>query len=325
MRVLHILIKRFQILNGNVNLKFEHFINTVTYKELYVTSFIMEQSLKNAITVRKIYEEDCEFPEWVIEHENWKNHKFSDTITFYHNEDALEDVKCLALEREPCNIGMYRLYDGDALQKAFGWKYGAYGLSTPEKIMPNIAVYCNATIYTKKKGYLSVHVLNCIGCALDSSRQPDFQTYKTKESIIGFYRNMWSLALGAMKHLKKPKFQIYNVGGGAFSGRYERNFTKEIFEPAFLPLVPDFDAAGIQILGYDFQNKCFTGGFIPDCLYDDTEDLENTVYVNAWDPWSLIGNGNESDNSLDGCWGRSSNMSVLGWLKTNPSMKFVGV
>ena len=54
-------------------------------------------------------------------------------------------------------------------------------------------------------------------------------------------------------------------------------------------------------------------------------DLENTLFVNAWDPWSLIGNGNERDNSLDGWWGRVSNMAILGWLPTNPSIKFYPV
>ena len=46
------------------------------------------------------------------------------------------------------------------------------------------------------------------------------------------------------------------------------------------------------------------------------------MYVNAWDPWTIIGNGNENDNSLDGYWGKSTNMSVLGWFLTNPEMTF---
>lgn len=282
----------------------------------------MNPQLQDAIKIRNIYCEGCEFPEWVVQPNHWNNHAFSDTIAFYHKEDGLEDVQKLALQREPCNIGMRRLYDGDALQTTFGWKHGAYG---EKERMPNFAVYCNATIHTDERGFFQAHVLNLIGCALDSSRQPDVKNYKTKESVIEFYSQLWRLALQAVKHLKKTKFQIYNVGGGAFAGRYGDDFTTEIFEPAFLPLRQEFEAAGIQILGYDFQTRRFTGRFIPDCLNEPTQDLENTVYVNAWDPWSLIGNGNEMDNSLDGAWGRSSNMSVLGWLQTNPAMKFVGV
>lgn len=36
-----------------------------------------------------------------------------------------------------------------------------------------------------------------------------------------------------------------------------------------------------------------------------------TLYVNAWDPWSLAGNGNECDNSLDGFMGRNTAIAVL--------------
>jgi hypothetical protein len=269
--------------------------------------------------------QDCEFPEWTVDPELWKTHRFAETITFYHKEDSLDSVKQLVLEREPCNIGMRRLYDGDALQKAFGWKIGAYALSTPETCMPNIAVYCHATIHTKERGFFNAHVLNLIGCARDSPRQPDLQVYQSKEKMLEFYEKMWRLALGAVKALKKSKFQIYNVGGGAFAGKYGNSFVTEIFEPTFLPLLPKFEEAGIQILGYNMENHEFNGGFIPNTLNNPEQDLENTVYVNAWDPWSLIGNGNEMDNSLDGFWGRSSNMAVLGWLQTNPEMKFISV
>jgi hypothetical protein len=282
----------------------------------------MEETRKDAIDMHSIYCMDTHFPEWTTNPRMWTTHFFSDTITFYHKEDSLEDVKQLMLKREPCNIGMRRLYDADALQRRFGWKFGAYG---EKETMPNIAVYCYATVYTPERKFFNAHVLNLIGCALDSPRQPDFQRYKTKGDLIEFYRRMWRLALEAVKTLKKSKFQIYNVGGGAFAGKYGNEFSAEIFEPAFLPLVPEFETAGIQILGYDFKLKKFTGGFIPGCLNEPTQDLENTVYVNAWDPWSLIGNGNEMDNSLDGWWGRCSNMAVLGWLKTNPLMKFIGV
>lgn len=284
----------------------------------------MEERRNFAEILRSLYWGGCEFPEWVIQKDVWSLHYFSDTIVFYHKDAALEDVKRLMLEREPCNIGMRRLYDGDALEKSFGWKYGAYGLQT-ETPMPNIAVYCNATIHTEEKGFFQAHILNLIGCALDSPRQPDFIQYNTQEKVLNFYRAMWRLALEAVKVLKKSKFQIYNVGGGAFSGTYYRTFIEELFEPSFLPLLPEFEVAGIQVIGYDIASKKFTGGFIPECLNEKTQDLENTIYVNAWDPWSIIGNGNECDNSLDGFWGRSSNMSVLGWLKTNPDMKFIGV
>jgi hypothetical protein len=281
----------------------------------------MNAQLADAIQVRKLYLPGCAFPEWVVREAMWPTHSFSETRVFYHREDSLEEVKKLCLEREPCNIATRRLYNEEGLEAAFGWRRGAYAAGSP-----NFAVYCHATVHTEERGFFQAHVLNLIGCALDHPAQPDFTVYDTKEKLLEFYQRMWRLALGAMRKLGKKKFQIYNVGGGAFAGPYGTSFVREIFEPAFLPLLPEFKAAGIQVLGYDQGTRTFTGGFIPNCLNDlSAADLEETVLINAWDPWSLIGNGNEFDNSLDGYWGRCSNMAVLGWLQTNPAMQFIGV
>jgi len=59
----------------------------------------------------------------------------------------------------------------------------------------------------------------------------------------------------------------------------------------------------------------------PNSIEDDPATLENTLFVNSLNPWSLIGNGNFLDNSLNGFWGRSSNMSVLGWTFTNETLE----
>ena len=53
--------------------------------------------------------------------------------------------------------------------------------------------------------------------------------------------------------------------------------------------------------------------------------MQPTRYVNAWDPWSMVGNGNESDQSLDGYWGRSTAMAVICWPLSNPHMQFTEV
>lgn len=283
--------------------------------------------------VHSIYIPGYAFPEWVVKPELWPSHRFSDTITFYHKEDSLDTVKLLMTEREPCNIGMRRIYSTLKMESEFGWKHGAYRLSTKEHPMPNVAVYCNATVYTESKGFFNVHVLNLIGCALDSYEQPDYKYIQTRQHVLDFYTKMWRLALKAAKYLKGQgkinRFIVYNVGGGAFSGEYGNRFISDIFEPAFLPLMAEFSIAGIEVIGYKLKTSTRTSdvcglGFIPD-VFDTNLVTPQDLFINAWDPWSLIGNGNERDDSLDGHWGRISNMAVLGWLKTNPQMKFMGV
>ena len=272
--------------------------------------------------IRSIYFPGFAFPEWVLDQTIWTTHEFNSVKVFYHANDNLEDVKRLLSEREPCNIGMKRLYYNKHLREEFGYEHGAYRDSTTEKLMPNIAVYTKATVKLEK-GYEKIHVINLIGAAFDHPYQPDFIYFHNKpiEAVITFYRRMWSLALEALCETGCKNLQIYNVGGGAFAGPFSATFTTDIFEPAIQPLLPLFEKYGKRVFGYDWERHRFNGGLIPGCLTG--ADLETTLFVNAWDPWSLIGNGNERDNSLDGAWGRVSNMAILGWLPTNPSMTFI--
>ena len=47
-------------------------------------------------------------------------------------------------------------------------------------------------------------------------------------------------------------------------------------------------------------------------------EIDNTILINAWDCWSVPGNGNSNDNSLDGYMGRFSEIGYLGTSLTNP-------
>jgi hypothetical protein len=277
--------------------------------------------------MHSIYKPSYAFPEWSLQQTNWNTFDFNKTVVYYNEEDDIDDVKLLVKEREPCNMALNRLYKRDNLEAYFGWKIGAYHYSTKNKLMPNIAVYCKATVHIPYTSiYKSIHVINLIGYAFDSADQPDYHYFADKplHLLIDKYRLMWKKAIVCACFLKKNgeihQIKIYNVGGGAFAGHYTDIFITEIFEPAFLPFIPLLTKNGIEVLGYDIEKHEFNGGFIPDSLAE--EDTEHILYVNAWDPWSLIGNGNAHDNSLDGYWGRSSNMAVLGWSMTNPFINY---
>ena len=57
-------------------------------------------------------------------------------------------------------------------------------------------------------------------------------------------------------------------------------------------------------------------GYFPACI-EHVPDVSKTAFVNAWDCWSVPGNGNARDYSLDGFVGRVSNVGVLGNGMTN--------
>ena len=285
-----------------------------------------ETQLLVAKRIFDIYIPTYNFPNWVLDSNLWNTFEFNKTIVYYDRKDNIEDVQTMVKEREPCNISMKRIYFEDSLQEQFGWKHGAYQKSTVDNLMPNIAIYCYANVLLPS-GYKKIHVINLTGYAFDTMTQPDYKYFKTKttEHLIEKYNKMWKKAFYAALDLKKNglinNIQIFNVGGGAFAPPIYDNFIETIFEPAFLPFVPFFKEIGVKVLGYDMEEKKFNGGYIPGILITD-DYSENTLYVNAWDPWSLIGNGNDRDNSLDGNWGRCSNMAVLGWSETNPFMVY---
>jgi hypothetical protein len=293
-----------------------------------------ELANKSAKNIYSVYYSEYAFPKWTLNLKLWNTFEFNKTMVFYDKEETINKVKLLVKEREPCNIGMRHIYKLSRMKQLFGWTYGAYQYSTKETLMPNIAIYCKATVKPKNnnlhKNYKKAHVINLIGYAFDSKEQPDFKYFANKplEALVEKYGLMWKKALYCACHLHNMgeinKIKIYNVGGGSFAGKFFSQFIENIFEPSFLPLLPIFAANNIEVLGYDKETKTFNGGFIPECLEDD-EDMEHTLYVNAWDPWSLIGNGNNCDNSLDGFWGRSTNMAVLGWSVTNPHIMYYAV
>ena len=309
--------------------------------------------IQYAKKIREIYNKDYEFPEWVIDEKLWNNFKFDKTKVYYNEGDNLEDVKLMVKKREPVNIGMEQKYNIEELEEEFGYHIGAYSNSTKDKLMPNIAIYCRATVKNpNKEKYVNAHVINLVGYAFDNENQPDYIYFKNKYTntdntinIAGFkreliekYRKMWMLACHAARDKGLKYLCLYNVGGMAFTTLLndlikvnQDNFFYEIFKPSFGFNTNYTDADtplnfcnnnNIKILHKKLDLDDEKNWRIPNLLFYDSKklvniELENTLLVNAWDPWSLIGNGNASDNSLDGFWGRSSNMSVLGWTFTN--------
>jgi len=51
--------------------------------------------------------------------------------------------------------------------------------------------------------------------------------------------------------------------------------------------------------------------------------LSDALFVNAWDPHSVVGNGNSNDNSLDGWIGRFTDMAPMSFQPTNPDIPII--
>ena len=61
----------------------------------------------------------------------------------------------------------------------------------------------------------------------------------------------------------------------------------------------------------------------PDTYRTDCHELSDALFVNAWDPHSVVGNGNYNDYSLDGFIGRYTDMAPMSFQPTNPNIPIV--
>ena len=293
-----------------------------------------------AVAMRNAYRHpsyglDFAFPEWVVEPEELDKLDW-DSVRIYFNEgDDVDKVHQMAHQREPFNIFMNRGWNEVTLEELTGHRMGAYSNSTADRLMPNIAAYCVTPVVHDGGRLDSVHVVNLVGFAFDHQDQPDVHHFGgrlgsfplNEEALFAAYVRMWRFAFQAAHDAGLKKLHPFPVGCGAFSpDEITQDDFKEQFYLAAIEAARNSIPHGhtIEIIE---RGQYPDGFYIPDALFKKAspEELASTLYVNAWDPWSFVGNGNATDSSLDGYWGRSSAMAVLCWPRTNSHIQFVGV
>ena len=273
-------------------------------------------------------------------------------VSEYKEKEALGNV---VKYREPCNIEMNRLYDKNKLLNEFGWENGYYGKYYDEYgvLAPNFGIYCKTPVAYKKLTNLKnlkkniIHLYNAIGYAFDNDKQPDYKYFienNKQDELIEKYKKIFQLILQCAKEKKLNTIVMSAVGANNFAKLYKDNdfnentesniqyFQRTKWVPAFLEVFKDIqDIQGIKIkfMGmkkeYVIINELLKNnidvkkndiGFFPDNIKE--VQIENTLFVNAWDPWSIVGNGNSGDYSLDGYIGRSTFAGPLTFPSTNP-------
>lgn len=278
--------------------------------------------------VKKLFE--CYYPEfrppeWILESDNvTKEHM--NLVKVYRDEGA-EDCKDLVKFREPTNLGSDKLYHRNKLKKHFGYEIGVYNEKSS-----NVAIYCKTPVKVGEKKWRDIHVINVIAPALDSEEQPDYQRL-VKIKDVGMrrreYKRMFMSCFTKIGQcLGDGDFEsviLHGFGLGCFdvySGKLGLN-SVEVFKECYRETLRSWD-------GKIFTNRmAFFGNDDGNVqMHNNIVDimkkckLDKTLIVNAWDCFSMVGNGNGGDNSLDGFMGRVSAMSVLCWPFTNPLMKF---
>ncbi|CAJ1409293.1 unnamed protein product [Effrenium voratum] len=281
----------------------------------------LPRRVDQAKRLRDVYQTRFAFPEWSVELlERGELEQLSHKVTVYFPRGAHRgDVERLTKEREPVNIAMQRYYDKEKLQQFFGFTEGFYAKSSAEKLLPNIAIYCQTPMRSAGE-QADVHVINVIGYAFDVPEQPDFQYFLsgrgkgTEEELVAKMRQMWRYIFICARDKGLKRVFLANVGGGAFSAELQRYHDYNRLKEASLePVLKEFQGIEVRELPR-----------IPHWVFgpEGKAVVAESLLVNAWDPWSMVGNGNAADNSLDGFFGRSTAMALLCWPITNPNLTY---
>ena len=264
---------------------------------------------------------------------NCKNYKLCKA--FYNKGDKLTDVIDLLYYREPVNIEMIRYYKQSNMKSIFDYETGIYHQIEASKSTgptpPNFMVYTPSRV----EGYRDqlVHILNVIGLAFDSEKQHDYQQYTKimwdETKAIHFYKKLFVNIFKVAKYLNKTNIVMSLVGANNFASKWKGisgnidNFQKDVWFVAWKQAIENNNCKGLNItfMGerhdhIEVMKKYENLGFFPELL--NRINIDNTILINAWDCWSVPGNGNNNDYSLDGFMGRYSEIGYLGTSLTNP-------
>lgn len=297
------------------------------------------------------------FPRWCLSPEYLSAHAtHMKSVLVFHNSTAERSlIHRLLTEREPTNLAMVRHHDVPRFAAAFGWKQSFYAAYWAEhhRLAPNIAVYVETpAVDDEARGNvlseypcpseaaaLKVRVLNVIGYGFDSSEQADSERFSADlqagelGGLRGAMRAIFVKILACVLHFRGTDapitwMHVPGFGCGAFAGPWGSQ-VQAIWNELWSEFEPQIVDAGCTA---DRSNIFDSGSFFGNTLRlvpkwreyasrpDEHGGLAHRLFVNAWDPHSLVGNANFQDASMDGYYGRCTAMALLCWPPTNPTM-----
>lgn len=286
----------------------------------------------NATRVLPVYHAGYAFEQWTCQRETDQYEALASRCLVFYTSGSRAVIKRIVHEREPVNIGMRRYYDQDAMERLFGWRISAYQrLYDKERLLaPNIAIY--TPTYVNDHRAILIHVLNVVGYALDHPLQPDFLYFTATGSLYEAYEGLFTRIFVAAQHLKMTSIVMSLVGAGNFATLFPlggpNGFQRSVWLPAFRCVrdrfAREYTPAQIDFMGLagsSIEHELLGDGHVDIGHFPSNikhvASLQTTLFINAWDPHSIPGNGNKQDNSLDGHMGRTTMIGVLGWGSTN--------
>ncbi len=259
-------------------------------------------------------------------------------LVLYPHTFTFEQAYVLAWQREPVNIEMERYYDEDKLFNTFQYRECPYGGAD---VSPNLAVFTRTPFWSDKVSAAAapsyvVNVLHLIGAALDVEQQKDYAAfYKNDELqldlLVAFYRQVYTMMIKAALIVQRRQGRkltlicVGLVGSSAFwqLPQAQNYIYDDYVTPVLDELIESYaNKIEVRVVHHGDEDNVFEQLKAGTAVQ---EDLDTMILTNAWDCWSMLGNGNAQDHSLDGYYGRASAIAALGWPRCNEYIKFIPV
>jgi hypothetical protein len=189
---------------------------------------------------------------------------------------------------------------------------------------------------------VEVNIINVIGAALDNTRNYDYRYFVEDRSVQSriqllqsFYEEIFRKIYVCAEDHGFRTICLPLFGAASFADLYpggSNSFKYEVWFPVFRKMrelhskfrILFMGTQGYSVYLSDEMKEEFPDvGYFPEMI--SKIDPNDTLIVNAWDPYSFVGNGNSGDNSLDGYIGRETACAMLCWPLANPYMRFVGI
>jgi hypothetical protein len=281
-----------------------------------------------------------------------QEHKKTARIFYVGEEHSPEDALRIIYQREPTNLVMMSRYNSDKLEETFGYKFGVYNSdpTTALRLKDNqpfnsnpspVAVYSKTFLWPNEKagkGKREVGVLSLPAPALDIKTQPDFKHYVDEDGNLKAEK--YQESIHALFSMVKKASEIKDFGEKGKEEGFESIILSKFGQNNFLKGITNQEEKkrANEIFKnelnnfLDFANERQLRVVMSEYSQTDEPWMENTIYgdilesaddrclvVNAWDPHSAPGNGNDRDTSFDGAMGKGSGILVTqtSWMNEN--------
>lgn len=276
--------------------------------------------------------------------EDFKRHAKTARIYYNSNQLAESDALRIVFQREPTNIAMgANQYNEENLEKLFGYKKGVYNdLSAIKadgssfKDLPNSATIYSETYLWDPPGGKNKKEIACLSLsapALDSSSQPHYEYYMKAGSLDSekYEQEMKFLFKSIEKTVRDNKDSAFNgkgikrlvltrFGQGAFLGalsNQDREIARNAYKQQMAIFLERIKDTGLEVVMSEYSDPgsdIWHDNMIIGDIINTAQ--ENDLIINAWDPNSAPGNGNDADRSFDGAMGKGSGilLTQTSWL-----------